>query len=67
MSGLRKWPAAAGFAIGFLAGAGLGVVWGNGAKSRVSGAVTTQYDHGNVVTRVDVAKIAAGGFSDLLR
>lgn len=63
----KYWRAIAGFGIGFLAGAGAGLAWSSGAKSRLSKAVTTRYHDGRVTTEVDVAKVAAGGFADMLR
>jgi len=49
--------------LGFAAGALIGFVYGQAARSRVSDSVSTDVQGGKVVVAVDVGRIAAGGLS----
>lgn len=53
-------------AVGFVAGAALGLAWGQKAKSRLGEAVTTQVDGARVTVTLDGAKAFKAGLPDLI-
>ena len=63
MSGARAVPWGV---VGFLIGAGLGLAWGQRAKTKVGESVTTSFESGVLSIRVDTVQAARAGLPAVL-